>query len=130
MQPQHGAEVDLGEDVTVEHHHRLGELISRYRMAPPVPSGIGSTTYPMPQTQSFAFADDFLDAARLVVQAEDDLVDLRNLTQQIDLIVEKGPVQNRDDRLGRVHRERTQSRALAAGEQNGFHDNPRSYHLE
>ena len=43
--------------------------------------------------------------------------------------VQEGAIEDRDDRLGRVQRERTQSRALAPGEQNGLHDNRASYRL-
>ena len=47
-----------------------------------------------------AVAEDVLDAARLVVQAEDDFVDLRHLLEQIDLVVQKRPVEDRHDGLG------------------------------
>ena len=47
--------------------------------------------------------------------------------QQVDLVVEERPVEDRDDRLGRVEGERAQPRAFAPGEQDGFHDNRRSY---
>ena len=51
-----------------------------------------------------AVAEDLFDAPRLVVQAEDDFIDLGHLLQQIELIVKKRPVEDRDDRFGRVNR--------------------------
>ena len=53
-----------------------------------------------------------------------------HLLQQIDLVVQERPVEDRHDRLGRVERQRTQPRALAPGEQNGLHDKLRSYTTE
>ena len=67
--------------------------------------------------ESAAVAEDLLDPPRLVVEAEDDLVDLRHLLQQIDLVVEERPVEDRHDRLRRVNGQRAQPRALAPGEQ-------------
>ena len=74
-----------------------------------------------------AVAEDLLDAPRLVVEAQDDFVDLRHLLEQIDLIVEKRPVEDRNDRLGRVNGQRPQPRALAPGQKDRLHDNQRSY---
>src|SRR5262249_19240770 len=79
------------------------------------------------EAEALALAEDLLDPARLVVEAEDRLVDLRNLPEQVDLIVEKRSIEDRNDWFRRVHRERPQARALAAGEQNGLHVNHRSY---
>ena len=74
-----------------------------------------------------AVAEDLLDPPRLVVQAQDDFVDLRHLLQQVDLVVEKRPVEDRNDRLRRVDGERPEPRALAPGEKDRLHDNQRSY---
>ena len=76
---------------------------------------------------AFAFAEDLLDPARLVVEAEDDLVDLRHLPQLIDLVVEERPVEDRHDRFRRVDGQRPQARALAPGEKNGLHVSLRLY---
>ena len=74
-----------------------------------------------------AVAEDLLDAPRLVVEAEDDLVDLRHLLQQVDLIVQERPVEDRNDRLRGVDGQRPQPRALPPGQEDRLHDNPRSY---
>ncbi|MEZ5418757.1 MAG: hypothetical protein R2708_15640 [Vicinamibacterales bacterium] len=70
-----------------------------------------------------AVAERLLEAPRLVVQAQDDFVDLGYLLQQADLVGQERPVEDGDDGLRRVQREGTQSRALAAGQQDGFHGN-------
>ena len=123
VQPQHGAQIDLRQHVAVEDDDRLGQ-----RVAGVADRAAGAERHRLDDVaeldaEAFAFAEDLLDAARLVVQAEDHLVDLRHLPQQIDLVVEKRPVEDRHDRLRRVDGQRPQARALAAGEQNGFHDN-------
>jgi hypothetical protein len=53
-----------------------------------------------------AVAEDFLDATRLVVEAEDHFIDLRHLLEEIELIVEKGPIEDRHDRFRCVNRKR------------------------
>ena len=68
-----------------------------------------------------AVAEDLLDAPRLVVEAQHDLVDLGHLLEQIELVVEERPLEDRNDRLRRVNRQRTQPRALAAGQENRLH---------
>ena len=125
MQPQHGTEIDLGQHVAVEDDHRLGQ-----RVAGIADRAAGAERHRLDDVaeldaQPLAVAEDLLDAARLVVQAQDDLVDLRHLAQEIDLVVEKRPVENRHDGLRRVDRQRPQPRALAASEQDGLHSNPR-----
>ena len=123
MQPEHGAEIDLGQHVAVEHHDRLGQLIAG------IPDGAAGAErlrlHDIAQTdpEAFSLAEDLLDATRLIVQAEDRFVDLRHLAQQIQLVVQERPVENRNDRLGRMDRERPKARAFASGEQNGFHIN-------
>ena len=68
-----------------------------------------------------AVAEDFLDAAGLIVQAEDDLVDLRDFLQEIQLKLQERPIEDRNDRFRCVNGERAQTRALAPGEQNRLH---------
>ena len=103
MEADDGGKVDLREHVAVEDDDRLGELIAG------VSDGAAGTEWHRfddvahAQAESFAFADDLLDAARLVVQAENDLVDLGHLSQQVDLVIEEGAVEDRDDRLRRMN---------------------------
>ena len=99
-------------------------LSPAYLIAPAVPSGAGSTTYRILDAQIAAVPEHLFDAARLVVEAEDDFVDLRDLLQQIDLVMQERPVEDRNDRLGRMNRQRPQTRALAPCEKDSFHDNP------
>ena len=71
VQPQHGAEIDLGQHVAVEHDDRLGQ-----RVAGIADRAAGAERHRLDDVaeldaQTFALAEDFLDAARLVVQAED-----------------------------------------------------------
>ena len=63
----------------------------------------------------------FFDAARLVIETENDLVDLRHTLDQIELIVEKRSVEDGHDRFGLVNRERAEACALAPCEQDGLH---------
>ena len=127
MQPEHGAEVDLGQYVPVEHNDRLGQ-----RVAGVADRAAGAKRHRLDHVadadaQPLALAEDLFDPPRLVVETEDDLVDLRDLLQQVDLVVEEWPIQDRHDRFRRVHRERPQPRALAAGEEDSLHDNLLSY---
>src|SRR2546425_517918 len=57
------------------------------------------------------------------------LVGFRDVLQEIELIVEKRPIENWNDRFGRVDRQRPQPRALAPREQNRLHANRQCYHL-
>jgi hypothetical protein len=121
VQPQHRAEVHLGQHVAVEDDHRFGQRV------PGVADGAaGAERHRLddvakPQAEPLPLTEDLLDAARLIVQAEDDLIDFRHLAQQVDLVVEERAAQNRDDRLRCVHGQGTQPRALPAGEEDGLH---------
>jgi hypothetical protein len=76
-----------------------------------------------PDSETLSLAENLLDAARLVVEAENGFVYFRDLPQQIELVVEERPIENRNDGLGRMDRERPEARAFASGEENGFHIN-------
>src|SRR6185295_9904714 len=82
------------------------------------------------QSAVAAVAENFLDPSRLVVEAEDDLVDFRDVLQQIELIVEERPIEDGHDGLGCVNGERTEPRALAPREQNRLHANRQCYHVD
>ena len=127
MQADDAREVDLRQHVAVEHDDRFGQLIAR--------AFDGARRAERRRLDDVAdldpelgtVAEDLLDAPRLVIEAQDDFVDLRNLLEQIDLIVEKRPVEDRDDWLGRVDGERPESGALSPGQKDRLHDNQRSY---
>ena len=120
----HRAEIDLRQHVAVEHDHRLAQRLAG------VAHGAGGAERRRlddvadAQPAVAAVAEDLFDPARLVVEAEDDLVDLRHLLQQIELVVEERPVEDRHDRLRRVNRQRTEARALAPREQDRLHRQP------
>ena len=77
----------------------------------------------MPDARPATVTKHFFDAPWLVVEAEYDFVDLGNLLQQINLIVKEGTIENRNDGLGRMNRQRPQPRTLASCEKNRFHGN-------
>src|SRR4030095_2569272 len=127
MQPDHGGQVELGHDVAIEHDDRFSQLVAcvldrtgraqRYRL-----DHVANL-----DSEVSAIAKHLFDAARLVVEAENDFVDFGHLLQQINLVMEKRPVEDRNDGLRSMHRQRTQAGALAPCKENSLHDNPRSY---
>jgi hypothetical protein len=121
VQPEHGAEVHLRQHVAVEHDHRLGQRIPGVADRAAGAERHGFHDVADAQAEPLALAEDLLDAPRLVVQAEDDLIDFGHLPQQVDLVIQERPPQDRDDGLRRVHRQRPQPRALPAGEEDGLH---------
>ena len=123
VQAQDGAEIDLRQHVAVEDDHRLGELVAGIADRAARAERHRLDHVAQANAQPFAVAEDLLDAAGLVVQAEDGFVDLGNLPQQVELVVEKGPVEDRNDRLRCVDRQRPQPGTLAPGEQNSLHIN-------
>ena len=127
VQREDGRQVHRGQHVAVEHDDRLGQRVAGERDRAAGAERRGLDDVAEIDAEVRAVAEDLLDPARLIVQAEDDFVDLRHLPQQIDLIVQERAVEDRDDRLGRVERQRPEPRAFAPGEQNGLHDNRRSY---
>ena len=117
-------EIDLRHDVAVEHDHRLAQRLAgvAHRAAGAERHWFDHVTDA--EAAVAAVAEDLLDAARLVVEAEHHLVDFRDLLQQIELIVKKRPLEDRDDGLGRVNRERAEARALAPREHDRLHRQP------
>ena len=115
------AQVHLRQHVAVEHDDRLAQRLAGVadRAGRAERRRLDDVFQAEPGVA--AVAEDFLDPARLVVEAEDDLVDLGHLLQQVELKLQKRPIEDRDDRFGRVDRERTKSRALAPGEENRLH---------
>src|SRR5688572_2508925 len=130
MEADHGSQVDAGHDVAVEDHDGVGDALRG------IADGAAGTErrrfddVANTHAGAGAIAKDLLDAPRLVVETENDLVDFRKSPEEIDLIVQKGAIENRDDRLWCVECQRTQPRAFAPGEQNGLHDKLPSYTTE
>ena len=130
MQRDDGVDVDAGHHVAVEDDERVVDALrgvanraagaERRRLDDVADAHAGAG----------AVAEHFFDAARLVVEAEDHLVDLRHLLEEIDLVVEERAIEDRHDGLGRMNRQRAEARAFAPGEQNGFHDKLPSYTTE
>jgi hypothetical protein len=122
-------EVDLGQHVAVEDDHRLAQRFAR------VAHGAGRAERRRlddvadAEAAVAAVAKDLFDPSRLIVEAQDRLIDLRHLLQQIELIVEKRPIEDRNDRFWCVNRQRTEPRTLAPREQNRLHANHRCYHV-
>src|SRR6185436_4917266 len=130
MQADDAGEVDLRQHVAVEDDDRFGQLVARVldRAGRPERHGLDHVTDR--DAEFRAVAEDLLDAPRLVIEAEDDFVDLRDLLQEIDLVVEERPVEDRNDRLRGVNRQRPESGSLSSGQEDCLHDNQRSYTLE
>ena len=89
MQPEHGAEIDLGQHVAVEHHDRLGQLIARVPDRATGAERLWLHDIAQADPQAVALAKNLLDPARLVVEAENRFVYFRDLPQQIQLVVEE-----------------------------------------
>ena len=123
----HRSQVQLRHDVAIEHDDRLGELVASVFDCSRRAQRYWFDDVSDLDAQIGAVAEHLLDAARLVVEAEDDFVDLRDLLQQIDLVMQKRPVEDRNDGLGRMNRQRPETRALAPCEKDSLHDNPQSY---
>src|SRR5262245_26239692 len=67
-----------------------------------------------------AVLEEVFDLTRLIRQTEDDIDD-STASHQINLIKKKRRIRNRDDRLRRVDRKRTQAGSLATRENEAFH---------
>jgi hypothetical protein len=113
----------------VEDDDRFGQLVSRVLDRAGGAERRRFDDVPDLDARVRTVAEDLLDPPRLVVQAEDDFIDLRHLLQQIDLIVQEWPVEDRNDRLRRMNRERPQPGTLAPGKEDRLHDNQRSYSI-
>jgi len=124
VERQHRRQVHGREYVAVEDHNRLASRLSGRKLDRATgPEWRGFHHVPQVNSEVGPVAEDLFDAARLVVQAEDDFVDFRHLAQQVDLIAQERPVENRNDRLRCVERERPKPRPLATGEEYCLHVN-------
>ena len=117
MQGDDGAEVHLRQDVAIEDHDRIGHLLAAVSDGAPGAERRRFDDVPDRDAEIFPVTDDVLDAARLVVQAENDLVNLRHLPDEIELVVKERPIEDRHDRLRGMDGQGTQAGALATGQQ-------------
>ena len=106
MQPDDGGQIHLRQDVAVEDHNRLAERLAGVADGARGPQRRRLDHIADRDARLAAVAEDFLDASRLIVEAENHLVDLRHLLEEIELIVEKGPIEDRHDRFGCVNGKR------------------------
>ena len=99
MQLHDRVDVDARHDVAVEDDQRVGDALRRIANRAAGAERRRLDHVAQPHARAGALAEDLFDAARLVVEAEDDLVDLGHLLQQIDLIVQERAVEDRNDGL-------------------------------
>ena len=130
VQRDHRREIDFRQDVAVEDDDRVADAAGGVLDGAARAERRRFDHVPQRQPGLAAVAENFLDAARLIVEAQDDFVDFGDFLYEIELKLQKRPIEDRDDRLRRVNRERTQPRALAACEQNRLHRNHRWYHVK
>jgi hypothetical protein len=76
---------------------------------------------PNPDAGSGAIAEHFFDTTGLIVEAQDDLVDLRYLLDEIQLVVQKWAIEDRNDLLRCINGKRPQPRALSPDEKKRLH---------
>ena len=116
------AQIDRGEHVAVEHDDRLAARLAGGKLDPAARAERRRFDHvAQVDAEIAAVAEDFLDPPRLIVQAENDLVDFGDLAQQINLVLQKWTVEDRNDGLRGVERQRPKPRALASGQENRFH---------
>src|SRR5687768_15943427 len=116
MQPDDRCQIDFRQDVAIEDDHRLGQLVARilHRSAGPERGRLDDIADL--DAETLTVPENLLDSPRLVVKAQDDLVNFRDLLEEVDLIVEKWPVEYRDNRLGGMDGEGAEPRAFAPGQ--------------
>jgi hypothetical protein len=127
MKSNHAAEIDLREHVAVEDDNRFRQLIAGVFDGARGSKRRGLDDVADLDADVRAVAEDLLDPARLIIEAQNDLVNLRHLLEKIDLIVQKRAVEDRNDRFRRMDREWPESGALAPGQKDRLHDDQRSY---
>jgi len=130
MQRDHGLHVHAGHHVAVEHDQRVVDALRGIANRATCAERRGLHHVAQPHARAVAVAEHLFDAARLVVEAQNHLVDLGHLLEEIDLVVEKCAIEDRHYRLGGMNRQRTKAGSFASGEQNGLHDKLPSYTTE
>jgi hypothetical protein len=124
MERQHCRQVNRCEHIAVEHHDGLATCLTGCKLDGAAgPERCWFHHVPEVNSEVGAVAEHLFDAPRLVVQAQDDFVDFRHLTQQVDLVAQERAVENRNDRFWCVERQRPKPRPLATGEEDCLHVN-------
>ncbi len=124
MKGNDGGEVHLRQHVSVEDDDRLGEPFPRVAHRARGAERLWFHDIANRHASPAAVAEDFLDAPRLVIQTEDDLIDFRDLLQKVELVVQKWAIEDRNDRFWCVNCQRAQSCALAPSQEYRLHSQP------
>jgi hypothetical protein len=127
MQTQHGVHVHGRHDIAVEDNERVRYPLGRVPNRAAGAERRRLDNVAQPYACALAIPEHLLDTPRLVVQAQNDLINFRHLAQKVNLVVQKRPIEDGHDRLRRMNRQRAEARPLAAGKQNGLHDNRLCY---
>ena len=121
MKLDEAAQIDLRQHVAVEHDNRVAHPLRGVAHRARGTERRRLDDVPKLDAGLVSIAEHLLDAVRLVVEAENHLVDFRHLLDEVQLIVEKRPIEDGNDRLGCVNGKGTQPRALAPDKKQRFH---------
>ena len=119
VEVQHGAEIDLGEDVAVDHQHRLvggGDGLERPRR----PQRLVLVDIADVHAEAGAVAEVVGDHRGLVVGGDVEVADA-GLLELVDDQLQQRPVAHRQHRLGQVGGQRAQAGAESARHHHGRH---------
>ena len=117
MQLDELGEIELGQHVSIEYHDRVGNALARIAYA-----ARGAERTRLHHVADLdaglaSVAEDVFDALGLVIEAQNHLVYFRHALDEVELVVQKRTVEDRNDRFRRVNGERTQARTLASDQQ-------------
>jgi hypothetical protein len=124
MQTDDRVHVDRRHHVAIEHDHGVGDALPRKANRTSRAERRRLDDVTNADAGALAAAKHLFDTPRLIVEAENHFVDLRDLLEEIDLVMQKRAVEDRNDWFRRVNRQRPQTRALTTCQQYCFHDKP------
>ena len=119
VEPAHGGEVGVGQDVAVEHEDGAAREIGGVPNAPAGAERLGLDHVAQPHSQLLAIAQGLPHVVDAVRARQDD-VGHAVLAQQGELVGQERHAEQRDDGLRAGEGQRPQARALAAGEDDGL----------
>ena len=119
MKASHRAEIGVGQDVAVEDEHGPVREIGRVADTAAGAERLGLDHVAQPDAEGPAIAQRLLHVVDAIRAGQDD-VGHAVLTQQRELPGEEGLIQQGHDRLRTRERQRSQARALTAGEDDGL----------